>query len=35
LRVRMGAAGFTHVSQNFSPEVMVSGNLDVYQELLG
>jgi glycosyltransferase involved in cell wall biosynthesis len=35
LRARMGAAGFTHVSQNFSPEVMVSGNLDVYQELLG
>lgn len=35
LRARMGAAGFTYVSQNFSPEVMVSGNLDVYQELLG
>jgi glycosyltransferase involved in cell wall biosynthesis len=35
LRARMGTAGFDYVSQKFSPQAMVSGNLGVYQELLG
>jgi len=32
---RMGAAGIAHVSGQFSPAAMVSGNLAVYRELLG
>jgi glycosyltransferase involved in cell wall biosynthesis len=33
-RTRMGAAGLSHVSEKFSPQAMVSGNLAVYRELL-
>jgi glycosyltransferase involved in cell wall biosynthesis len=35
LRKKLGAGGRQHVAENFAPEVMVAGNLDVYQELLG
>lgn len=35
LRSRMGAAGQRHIAQHFSPATMVSGNLAVYEDLLG
>jgi len=34
LRSKMGAAGQRHVAEFFSPDRMVSGNLDVYKELI-
>ncbi len=34
LRARMGTAGRKHVAEHFSPERMVSGNLDVYKEVI-
>lgn len=34
-RAQLAAAGQSHVAVNFSPAAMVSGNLGVYQELLG
>ncbi len=34
LRKRMGARGREHVAEHFSPRAMVSGNLDVYREVI-
>jgi len=34
LRHKLGEGGRKHVAENFAPEVMVAGNLDVYRELL-
>ncbi len=34
LRHKLGAGGRKHVAENFAPQAMVAGNLDVYRELL-
>lgn len=35
MRSRMGAAGRDRIAQHFSPTTMVSGNLEVYEQVLG